>query len=118
MTVDTDIEAIIHRDLAEPHRLLGAHADNGGVVIRTYRPDASKVTGAVFNIAVAFEASETGGPAIAQSTFHHFADYNWDPGAGCPSFVSEPPGDGINRFPEALRSTKQYVSNIAFWLAA
>src|SRR6476620_5377338 len=44
MTVDTDIEAIVHRDLAEPHRLLGAHADNGGVVIRTYRPDASKVT--------------------------------------------------------------------------
>ena len=44
MSVDTDIEAIVHRDLAEPHRLLGAHADNGGVVIRTYRPDASKVT--------------------------------------------------------------------------
>jgi len=44
MTVDADIEAIVHRDLAEPHRLLGAHADNGGVVIRTYRPDASKVT--------------------------------------------------------------------------
>lgn len=78
----------------------------------------SAVSGRRFNIAVAFERSEHGGRAIAQSTFHHFADYNWDPGAGCPSFVSEPPGDGINRFPEALRSTKQYVSNIAFWLAA
>jgi 1,4-alpha-glucan branching enzyme len=44
MTVDTDIEAIVHRDLAEPHRLLGAHAENGGVVIRTFRPDAKKVT--------------------------------------------------------------------------
>src|SRR5262249_23233706 len=43
MTVDTDIEAIVHRDLAEPHRVLGAHADNGGVVIRTFRPDAAKV---------------------------------------------------------------------------
>ena len=43
MTVDTDIDAIVHRDLAEPHRLLGAHAENGGVVIRTFRPDAAKV---------------------------------------------------------------------------
>jgi 1,4-alpha-glucan branching enzyme len=43
MTVDTDIDAIVHRDLAEPHRLLGAHTENGGVVIRTFRPDAAKV---------------------------------------------------------------------------
>jgi 1,4-alpha-glucan branching enzyme len=43
MTVETDIDAIVRRDLAEPHRLLGAHADNGGVVIRTFRPDAAKV---------------------------------------------------------------------------
>ena len=43
MSVDTDIDAIVHRDLAEPHRLLGAHPQNGGVVIRTFRPDAAKV---------------------------------------------------------------------------
>jgi 1,4-alpha-glucan branching enzyme len=43
MSVQTDIEAIVHRDLAEPHRLLGAHPQNGGVVIRTYRPDAVEV---------------------------------------------------------------------------
>ena len=43
MTIDTDIDAIVQRDLAEPHRLLGAHADDGGVVIRTFRPDAAKV---------------------------------------------------------------------------
>jgi hypothetical protein len=78
----------------------------------------SLVSGRRFNIAVAFERSEHGGRAIAQSTFHHFADYNWDPACGCPSFVSEAPGDGIARFPEALRSTKQYVSNLAFWLSA
>jgi hypothetical protein len=78
----------------------------------------SAVSGRRFNIAVAFERSEHGGRAIAQSTFHHFADYNWDPASGCPSFVSEPPGEGIAGFPEALRSTKQYVSNIAFWLSA
>ncbi|MGN6091240.1 MAG: hypothetical protein ACTHOL_02740 [Luteibacter jiangsuensis] len=69
-----------------------------------------------FNIAVAFEQSESGGRAIAQSTFHHFADYNWDPSTGCPSFVSEAPGDGLRQFPEALRATKRYVRNVAQWL--
>src|SRR5919198_1343351 len=43
VTVQGDIEAIVRRDLAEPHRILGAHPENGGVVIRTFRPDASKV---------------------------------------------------------------------------
>jgi 1,4-alpha-glucan branching enzyme len=43
MSVQADIEAIVHRDLAEPHRLLGAHPKKGGVVIRTYRPDAVEV---------------------------------------------------------------------------
>ncbi|MBT2321430.1 hypothetical protein J7E62_03535 [Variovorax paradoxus] len=78
----------------------------------------SSVSGRRFNLAVAFERSEHGGRAIAQSTFHHFADYNWDPTAGSPSFVSEPAGDGMARFPEALRSTQQYVRNVAFWLNA
>lgn len=78
----------------------------------------SSVSGNRYNIAVAFERSEHGGRAIAQSTFHHFADYNWAPSDGCPSFVTEPAGDGIVRFSEALRSTKQYVRNVAFWLSA
>jgi len=77
---------------------------------------ADGVTGRRFNIAVAFERFEHGGRAIAQSTFHHFADYNWDPAAGSPSFVTERPGDAMRRFPEALRSTKQYIHNVAFWL--
>lgn len=34
------------------------------------------MTGRTFNIAVAFEPSASGGPALAESTFHHFADYN------------------------------------------
>ena len=78
----------------------------------------SPVSGRRFNLAVAFERSEHGGRAIAQSTFHHFADYNWDPAAGSPSFVSGPAGDGMAKFPEALRSTRQYVRNVAFWLGA
>jgi hypothetical protein len=75
------------------------------------------VTGADFNIAVAFEPGEDGGPAIAESTFHHFADYNWDPLSGCPSFVSEPPGDALKRVPEALAETHRYALNIAAWLS-
>jgi hypothetical protein len=54
---------------------------------------------------------------VAQSTFHHFADYNWDTRAGAPSFVSEPPGDAITRSPEAIADTHRYALNIARWLA-
>jgi 1,4-alpha-glucan branching enzyme len=43
VTVEADIEAIVHRDLAHPHRLLGAHPQNGGVVVRAFRPAAAKV---------------------------------------------------------------------------
>lgn len=71
-----------------------------------------------FNIAVAFERSGHGGRAIAQSSFHHFTDYNWNPEAGCSFFVSEPAGDAMARFPESFRSTKQCVCNVAFWLGA
>ena len=60
-------------------RYLPSHPHEGGVGAPT-REDAriivrgtSKVTGVTFNIAVAFEPGEHGGPALAQSTFHHFA---------------------------------------------
>jgi hypothetical protein len=78
---------------------------------------ASKATGARFNIAVAFEPGEHGGPGWAESTFHHFADYNWDPSLGCPSFVTEAPGDGLARHPEAMADTHRYALNLAAWLA-
>ncbi len=77
----------------------------------------SKVSGNRFNLAVAFEPTPDDGPAVAQSTFHHFADYNWDPNMGCPSFVTERPGDGLAHSPDAQRSTRQYVRNLALWLA-
>jgi hypothetical protein len=77
----------------------------------------SKTTGARFNIAVAFEADGQTGRAIAQSTFHHFADYNWDPRVGAPSFVDEPPGDGILRHPEARAAAHRYARNVSLWLA-
>lgn len=77
----------------------------------------SKATGRPFNIAVAFEATSGLGPAIAESSFHHFVDYNWDISRGCPSFVAEPPSSAFAREPNALADTHRYVLNVALWLA-
>jgi hypothetical protein len=79
----------------------------------------SKATGRDFNLVVAFEAGPEGRPGrgVAHSTFHHFCDYNWDLSKGCPSFVDEPPGDGLQREPAARRAIETYVSNLAAWLA-
>lgn len=101
---------------AHPHEgAVGAPADDASArVIATGR---SETTGVTFNLAVAFEPSDAGGPALAESTFHHFADYNWDPAAGCPSFVSEAPGNTLATTPGALSGVHRYVQNIALWLA-
>ena len=104
-------------------RFLPAHPHEGAVSVpsgedaRVIAIGHSKATGRRFNLAVAFEAGLTGGRAIAQSTFHHFADYNWDPRDGCPSFVDEPPGDAILNSPEAAADARRYVLNVALWLA-
>ncbi|HXD06841.1 MAG TPA: hypothetical protein VN680_12370 [Burkholderiaceae bacterium] len=105
-------------------RFLPAHPHEGSVCAPPEDPSArvileghSAISRVRFNLAVAFEASDAGGPVIAQSTFHHFCDYNWDVERGAPSFVSEAPGEGIRTHPDALRSTQQYVRNIALWLA-
>jgi hypothetical protein len=115
------------KDAAAPGglvRFLPTHPHEGSVSAPADDPTArvildgrSSVTDSRFNLAVAFEPSADGGPAIAQSTFHHFVDYNWDIKRGAPPFVSEAPGEGIELFPEALRSTHRYVLNIARWLA-
>lgn len=100
---------------AHPHEgAVGAPADERSRVIAL---GTSKVTGRRFNIAVAFDPNGANGPAIAQSTFHHFANYNWDTGAGAPSFVVEPPGNGMMRVPQAIADTHRYVRNVALWLA-
>lgn len=103
---------------------LPSHPHEGAVDAPSEDPTArviatsrSEVTGRAFNIAVAFEPTPDAGPAIAQSTFHHFADYNWDPAMGCPSFVSELPGNGIAHSPQAQRDIADYARNIALWLA-
>ena len=119
----------LHPVLVDPHsptgeiRFLPCHPHEGSVAApededaRVIATGVSQTTGRRFNLAVAFEASNGSGRAIAQSTFHHFADYNWDTSAGAPSFVDEPPGDGLARSPEAAASTHRYVLNVATWLA-
>jgi hypothetical protein len=81
----------------------------------------STATGRHFNLAVVLDGELTPdgrpmGRAVAESTFHHFADYNWDLDCGAPSFVSEPPGSQIKADPSRLETFKDYVGNIANWL--
>src|SRR3954465_5289726 len=39
----SDLDQLVEGRLADPHRLLGAHPHNGGVVVRAFRPAAAKV---------------------------------------------------------------------------
>jgi hypothetical protein len=112
------------RDGEDALRYLPAHPHEGAVGAPPQDPSArviatsrSRVTGAAFNIAVAFEPAGGNGPAVAQSTFHHFADYNWRPATGAPSFVSEPPGVALEAFAPARHATERYMKNLALWLA-
>lgn len=66
---------------------------------------------------VAFEPAEGRGRAVAHSSFHHFADYNWDPQSGCPSFVTDPEGHQVLADASALDDIHAYVRNLARWLA-
>ena len=104
-----------------------AHPHEGGVsaegpFAKALAQGRSTVTGRHFNLAVVMDG-ELGpdgrpmGRALAESTFHHFADYNWDPRSGSPSFVDEPPGDSLARTPQASSDTQRYVRNVALWLA-
>ncbi len=117
-----------HPILADPDsptgaiRFLPAHPHEGAVgapddePARVIARGKSKATGKSFNLAVAFGPSVRGGPAVAQSTFHHFADYNWDTRLGCPSFVTEPPGTGMQTEQQSLKDTHRYAVNVALWL--
>ena len=82
----------------------------------------SKTTDRPFNLVVAFERDvdphgNVTGRAIAESSFHHLVDYNWNTDMGCPTFLEEPPGDQYKREPEKLNDVKRYVENVARWLS-
>lgn len=103
-----------------------AHPHEGGVSAAAPHATVlaqgrSTATGRRFNLAVVLdgESAPDGRPmgrALAESTFHHFADYNWDLDCGAPSFVTEPPGTEIKADPTRLAIFRDYVGNIATWL--
>lgn len=106
---------------AHPHEGgIGApQSDGSAKVIAT---GMSQVTGRPFNLIVAFESSSDKhgnhlGRAIAQSSFHHIVDYNWDTKMGCPSFLEEPPGYEIEKDPSRLADVKTYIENVGRWLS-
>jgi hypothetical protein len=120
------------RNEANPSRLIEyfpSHPHEGAVGVpanadhvRVIATSVSQSTGRVFNLAVAFERcgdrhGNQLGRAVAESSFHHLVDYNWDIDRGCPSFLTEAPGDGVKREPEKLNDIKTYVRNLALWLA-
>jgi len=84
---------------------------------RVIATGASLITKATFNLVVAFEASGRQGRAIVDSSFHHFLDFNLNPKMGCPSFVSEPVGNGMQENPHARADTQTYFINLAEWLS-
>ncbi len=107
-----------------------AHPHEGSVGVpageenaRVIATGVSQVTHHPFNLIVAIERAPDRdgnllGRAVAESSFHHFVDYNWDISKGCPSFLTEPPGDQIRKQPEGLVDMKTYVRNLALWLAS
>lgn len=125
----------VHELLQNPHNPSGvieyfpAHPHEGAVGVpedenhaNVIATGTSTVTGRPFNLIVAFENARdahgnTLGRAVAESSFHHLVDYNWDTSKGCPSFLEEPPGDEIEREPARLEDVKTYVANVARWLA-
>lgn len=106
-----------------------AHPHEGSVGVpdgaqhaRVVATGLSQATGHSFNLVVALDGvidagGNRCGRAVAESSFHHFVDYNWDIAKGCPSFLTEPPGDEIRRYPSRMRDIKIYVANLASWLA-
>jgi hypothetical protein len=124
-----EVKTPVHPVLVNPQspygliRYLPSHPHEGAVSApidqdaRVIATGTSKVTGRSFNLAVAFESVVGSGRSIAESTFHHFADYNWDPSLGAPSFVTEPVGNGLGINPIAKSDVYCYARNIALWLS-
>jgi hypothetical protein len=122
------VHELLKKNNSELINYFPAHPHEGGVGLpcdmehaRIVALGTSKVTQRNFNLVVVGDRhqDENGnvlGRVVAQSTFHHFVDYNWDIARGCPSFVEEPPGDGMKKEPQALEDIHTYVKNLALWL--
>jgi hypothetical protein len=126
--VDGPVHELLRTTRTESGRIewFPAHPHEGLVSARhpyatSIAQGRSTATGRLFNLAVVLDGEQTQdgrpiGRAIAESTFHHFADYNWDTDCGAPSFVCEPSGGQIKADPSRLETFKVYVRNAATWL--
>jgi hypothetical protein len=116
-----DSDRVIEFFPSHPHE--GAvSAPPGDPSARVIAVGCSLTSGRPFNLVVAFESSRDRdgnrlGRAAAHSSFHHFADYNWDTRKGAPSSVTEPEGTGMMSNPRAAADIRAYVENLAGWLA-
>jgi hypothetical protein len=118
------LHVLMRRSCGEPIRFLPAHPHEGAVGVppslaahaRVIARGRSLTTGIGFNLAVAIDEPGTG-RVVSDCSFHHFADYNWDPRLGAPSFVDEPAGEGMIHNIEAQADARKYAENIAAWLA-
>ena len=122
------LSPLMQRTTGGPLEWLPAHPHEGAVSApralggsaRVVARGCSAMTGTEFNLVVSIEGGDEtgGGRVVADSSFHHFCDCNWDPSAGAPSFVDEPWGDGMQRSPDGQADVRRYVENVAAWLAA
>ena len=117
LLVDTDRGGRpLDRLPAHPHE--GAVGPGGIPRAREIARGTSRTSGHTFSLSVVLDRdADHPGRAVAESSFHHFADYNWDPRRGAPSFVIEPTGTGMLDDPEARRQVERYVHNLVAWLA-
>jgi hypothetical protein len=124
-----EVHELLKKSDGETIEFFPSHPHEGGVGVpendasaKVVATGTSKISGNDFNLIVAFERSQDRhgngcGRGIAESSFHHLVDYNWDVKKGCPDFVEESSGDGFEKNPAALEDIKTYAANLAKWLA-
>jgi hypothetical protein len=115
--VEGPLHPLLRRSDGSPIERFPAHPHEGDVGVPPGRSDfrviatgLSRATGRPFNLIVAKER------AIAELSFHHFVDYNWDPRLGCPSFVEELPVNEVVDDPAGLDDVRTYIRNAVHWL--
>jgi hypothetical protein len=106
-----------------------AHPHEGAISVpygvdfaRVIAMATSTATGRCFNVVIAIDGEpgsngDAYGRAVAVSSFHTFADMNWDSQIEAPPCVTEARSTGLLEDPARLEIFKDYIRNIARWLA-
>ena len=101
------------------HLVIPAHPHEG--VIRPVGPNQTvllssfSITSGREQITAVVDEIPGRGMVLHHSTFHHFADYNFDVSAGAPSFVLDPPSSQIADSPDLLNDIKAYVRSVVHY---